>query len=99
MIERYLQSSEQLRLIFLLIDIRHDPGANDKQMYEWILANGFQPVIIATKLDKIKRSQIAKNVKAIRTCLNATQETTIIPFSAVTKQGVEEIWEKIAEHL
>ena len=97
MIERYLQKSTQLRLIFLLIDIRHDPGANDKQMYEWVVANGFTPVIIATKLDKINRSQTLKNVKAIRTVLGADKDTTIIPFSAVTKQGSEEIWKIIEE--
>ncbi len=97
MIERYLQKSTQLRLIFLLIDIRHDPGANDKQMYEWVVANGFTPVIIATKLDKINRSQTLKNVKAIRTVLGADKNTTIIPFSAVTKQGSEEIWKIIEE--
>ena len=97
MIERYLQKSTQLRLIFLLIDIRHDPGANDKQMYEWVVANGFTPVIIATKLDKINRSQTLKNVKAIRTVLGADKDTTIIPFSAVTKQGSAEIWKIIEE--
>ena len=97
MIERYLQKSTQLRLIFLLIDIRHDPGANDKQMYEWVVANGFTPVIIATKLDKINRSQTLKNVKVIRTVLGADKDTTIIPFSAVTKQGSEEIWKIIEE--
>ena len=99
MIERYLQKSTELRMVFLLIDIRHDPGANDRQMYEWVVANGFAPVIIATKLDKIKRSQVSKNVKAIRECLGADKETVIIPFSAVTKQGSEEIWQLIEEAL
>ena len=98
-IERYLQKSTQLRLIFLLIDIRHDPGANDKQMYEWVVANGFTPVIIATKLDKINRSQTLKNVKAIRTVLGADKDTQVIPFSAVTKQGKDEIWQVIEAHL
>lgn len=90
MIERYLHQSKQLRVVFLLIDIRHDPSANDKQMYDWIIHQGFEPVIIATKLDKIKRSQVQKQIKAIRTGLNA--KGTIIPFSAETKQGREEIW-------
>lgn len=99
MIERYLQKSTQLRLIFLLIDIRHDPGANDKQMYEWVVANGFTPVIIATKLDKINRSQTLKNAKAIRTVLGADKDTQVIPFSAVTKQGKDEIWQVIEAHL
>ena len=91
MIERYLHQSKQLRVVFLLIDIRHDPSANDKQMCDWIVHQGFEPVIIATKLDKIKRSQVQKQLKAIRTSLNT--KATIIPFSAETKQGREEIWD------
>lgn len=95
MIENYLQKSRQLRMVFLLVDIRHEPSANDKHMYSWIIENGFYPAIIATKLDKIKRSQIQKNVKAIREGLGVQPGTTIIPFSAETKQGREEIWELI----
>lgn len=95
MIEKYLHSSKQLKRVFLLIDIRHEPGANDRQMYDWIVSNGFTPVIIATKLDKIKRSQIDKQVKLIRTTLNAPKETIIIPFSSETKQGREEVYEII----
>jgi GTP-binding protein len=93
MIERYLHTSKQLRLVFLLIDIRHAPSANDCLMYDWIKNQGYQPVIVATKLDKINRSQIQKQVKLIRTTLNAGQDTLIIPFSAQTKQGREEIYE------
>jgi GTP-binding protein len=92
MIERYLHTSKQLKLVFLLIDIRHAPSANDCLMYDWIKNQGYQPVIIATKLDKINRSQIQKQVKLIRTTLNAGQDTMIIPFSAQTKQGREEIY-------
>lgn len=92
MIEKYLKTSKQLKRVFLLIDIRHEPGANDKMMYEWVVSNGFTPVIIATKLDKIKRSQIDKQVKLIRTTLGAGKEVVIIPFSAETKQGREEIY-------
>jgi len=92
LIERYLHESKQLKLVFLLIDIRHDPSANDKEMYEWILYQGFKPIIIATKLDKIKRSQIQKNLKAIREGLKVEPGTVMIPFSAETKQGRDEIW-------
>lgn len=92
MIENYLHSSKQLKAVFLLIDIRHAPGNHDKQMYQWILHNGFEPVIIATKLDKIKRSQIAKQLKLIRTELEVLPGTQIFPFSAETRQGREEIW-------
>ena len=95
MIENYLQTSKQLKAVFLLIDIRHEPSLNDKNMYEWIVYNGYNPIIIATKLDKIKRSQIQKQLKLIRTGLNVKPGTTIIPFSAETKQGREEIWELI----
>lgn len=90
MIERYLKKSQQLRIIFLLIDIRHDPSANDRQMFDWIVSNGFMPVIIATKLDKIKRSEQAKKLKAVKTGLGA-EKCKVIPFSAVTKQGRDEI--------
>lgn len=97
MIEKYLHSSAQLRAVFLLIDIRHDPSANDKMMYQWIVDQGYQPVIIATKLDKIKRSQVQKHVKMLRTGLSLVPGTKVIPFSSVTKQGRDEIWELI-EH-
>ncbi len=92
MIERYLNKSQMLKAVFLLIDIRHEPGANDRNMYQWILANGYEPIIIATKLDKINRSQVAKNVKIIKKALDVTPNTVVIPFSATTKQGRDEIW-------
>ncbi len=93
MIEDYLHRSKQLKCVFLLIDIRHEPGSNDVIMYDWIRSHGYQPVIIATKLDKINRSQIQKQLKLIRTTLKADSDTIMIPFSAVTKQGREEIYE------
>lgn len=93
MIEDYLHKSKQLRCVFLLIDIRHEPGSNDVIMYDWIRRHGYRPVIIATKLDKIKRSQVQKQLKLIRTALNTDKETIMIPFSATTKQGREEIYE------
>lgn len=92
LIERYLHGSKQLKAVFLLIDIRHEPSENDKRMYEWIVWNGYDPIIIATKLDKIKRSQIQKQLKLIRTGLNVKRGTQILPFSAETKQGRDEIW-------
>ena len=93
MVERYLHGSKQLRAVFLLIDIRHDPSANDRLMYEWITAQGYHPIIIATKLDKIKRSQKDKQVKAVREGLGLIPGTRVIPFSSVTRQGKDEIWE------
>ena len=95
MIEKYLHTSKQIRCIFLLIDIRHEPGKNDKQMYDWIVYNGFQPVIIATKLDKLKRSQVAKCVKIVREGLGLPKNGVLIPFSSQTKQGREEVYEFI----
>lgn len=93
MIEHYLHTSRRLKAVFLLIDIRHDPSANDKQMYDWIVYQGYDPIIIATKLDKINRSQVQKHVKMIRTGLHVKPGTPILPYSAQTKQGREEIWD------
>ena len=97
MIENYLKKSTVLKAVFLLIDIRHEPGNNDKEMYDWIVYNGFEPIIIATKLDKIKRSQIQKNVKAIKEKLQVKPGTKVIPFSSETKQGRDEVWALIDE--
>ena len=95
MIERYLHESGQLRTVFLLIDIRHEPSANDKMMYQWVVEQGYDPVIIATKLDKIKRSQVQKHVKMLKDGLSLVPGTAVIPFYSVTKQGRDEIWELI----
>lgn len=95
MIENYLRHSRQLRLVFLLIDIRHEPSANDKQMYDWIVRNGFYPIIILTKHDKINRSQVQKHVKMVRDGLKVHAGTPMVPFSALSKQGRDEIWELI----
>lgn len=95
MIENYLHKSKMLRAVFLLIDIRHEPSANDRDMYEWILYQGYKPIIIATKLDKINRSQVPKHIKMLKTGLQVEKDTVVIPFSAQTKQGREEIYELI----
>ena len=95
LIERYLNTSKKLRAVFLLIDIRHEPTANDKMMYDWIVYHGYNPIIIATKLDKLKRSQIQKHVKMVKQGLNLVPGTKVIPFSSVTKQGREEIWDLV----
>lgn len=99
LIERYLTTSQMLRIIFLLVDIRHAPSQNDKDMYDFIVNSGYNPIIIATKLDKIKRSQQAKQIKLIKTGLNVIPDTPIIPFSAQTKQGRDELWELIEEYI
>lgn len=97
MIEKYLRTTTRLKIVFLLIDIRHKPSANDVQMYDWIMAQGYAPVIIATKTDKIKRSQLQKQLKQIRETLEPDKEQAkqirILPFSALTRAGRDEIWE------
>ena len=95
LIERYLHSSAQLKAVFLLIDIRHAPSENDRIMYQWIVDQGFHPIIIATKLDKIKRSQVQKQMKVLREGLKLIPGTTIIPFSSQTNQGRDEIWDMV----
>jgi GTP-binding protein len=93
MIERYLKNSKMLKAVFLLVDIRHEPSQNDRTMFDWVIYNGFRPVVIATKLDKINRSQVQKHVKMIRTGLEMEKEDILIPFSSQTKQGRDEIWQ------
>ena len=97
MIENYLHGSRQLKAVFLLTDIRHKPSANDKTMYDWIVYQGYRPIIIATKLDKLKRSQVRKCVKEVKEGLGLADTDILIPFSAVTRQGREEIWERMDE--
>lgn len=97
MIEHYLNTSGQLKAVFLLVDIRHCPSANDRQMYEWITYAGFRPIVVATKADKIKRSQLQKQLKVMREGLGAEKETLILPFSAADKQGREELWNQIEQ--
>jgi GTP-binding protein len=99
MIENYLNTSKQLKAIFLLIDIRHEPSANDKDMYNWILYHGFSPIVIATKADKIKRSQLQKQLGIIRRGLGMKTDEIIYPFSASTKQGREEIYDCLESYL
>ena len=92
MIEKYLHTSQMLKVVFLLVDIRHEPSGNDKHMYQWILDQGYEPVIIATKADKINRSQLQKHMKMIKDGLHVVKGTVVIPFSAETKQGRDEIY-------
>lgn len=95
MVEKYLRMSKMLKYVFLLVDSRHEPSANDRQMYEWIVDKGVSPIIIATKVDKLKRSQVNKQLSLIRKSLNLASDGMILPFSAETKAGVTELWELI----
>jgi len=92
LIEDYLYQSKMIRAVFLLVDIRHAPSENDCIMYDWIVSRGYRPILIATKLDKIKRSQIEKQKKLICDTLHTEKDTLIIPYSSMTKQGREEIY-------
>ena len=92
MIERYLTTSRALKEIFLLVDIRHEPSALDKQMAGWIRQAGREPVVIATKLDKINRSQRQRQLKILREGLALPQDAVMLPYSALTKEGREEIY-------
>lgn len=99
MIEDYLHQSKMIKAVFLLIDIRHAPSENDRIMYNWILEHGYKPIIIATKLDKIKRSQLAKQIQLICDTLDVVDDTRVMPFSALSKQGRDEIYELLDEIL
>ena len=99
MIERYLSRSKALKAVFLLIDMRHEPSKNDIQMYDWIVQNGFEPVVILTKADKLSKNEQAKNLAMIRKALKISSGGMLIPFSSVTKQGVQEILEQVEKTL
>lgn len=92
MIERYLRMSKNLKQVFLLVDIRHEPALHDCQMFDWIASAGYRPIVIATKLDKIGRSQQQKQVSLIRKKLGMRPDDILIPFSSETKQGRDELW-------
>lgn len=95
MVEKYLRQSKMLRYVFLLIDSRHKPSDNDIMMYEWIVSQGVTPIIVATKTDKLKRSQIKGQMELIMKTLNLTSKEQLLPFSSETKVGVNELWEII----
>ncbi len=97
MIETYLQTREQLRLIVMLVDIRHAPSAEDQTMYQWLLSQERPRLVVASKLDKISRGQVQNRLKEIRSVLQMPGDEILIPFSAVSKQGRDEIWEQIRQ--
>ena len=99
MIEKYLRGSGKLKAIFLLVDIRHEPSQNDCIMYDWIINAGFKPILVATKADKLKKSQIPAALLTISNKLRVTEDTMIIPFSALKKDGRDEIMKKIDDIL
>ncbi len=99
MIEDYLKKREQLKFIIMLVDIRHEPSENDRLMYEWLKHYKFEIIIVATKADKIKRSQISKQLLSIKNNLNLNSDELLIPFSSLTKQGKRELWNIIDSYI
>ncbi|MCL2564849.1 MAG: ribosome biogenesis GTP-binding protein YihA/YsxC [Defluviitaleaceae bacterium] len=95
MIEKYLLNRRQLRAIIMLVDIRHKPGENDIQMYEWLKYYGYDIIIAATKHDKLKRSQVKEAVGSVKEGFGLSAEDKLIPFSSETKEGREVLWEVI----
>lgn len=99
MVEYYLNRRETLGMILLLVDIRHKPNENDLMMMDYIRNSGMEPLVVATKADKVKRSQLKKHVKVIVDTLKLGSAEQVIPFSAMTKQGKDEIWNEIDDWL
>lgn len=95
MIEKYIDTSPALRVVFLLIDIRHEPSANDVKTYQMLVEKGFNPLIIATKADKISRNARTKHISMIERKLRLIEETPVVPFSAQSREGKDKIWEYI----
>lgn len=98
MTDRYFTTSKMLRVVFQLIDIRHEPTKLDVDMYRKLCGFGFCPLIIATKADKIKKAQINSNAACIKKVLDVVPDTPVIPFSSVTGLGKEEILEYVEEY-
>ncbi len=95
MIEKYLTTSPSLKLICLLVDIRHEPTENDRLMYDWIKYHGYKVLVILTKADKLKRSVLSKNIKMIEKSLKVSEEDMVVAFSSETGQGRDEVYEII----
>lgn len=99
MIETYLNTRKQLKVLLMLVDIRHPPTADDQMMAKWLKSQGWPRLVIATKLDKISRNQLDQKLQGIRANLDLTAQDRLIPFSAVSKQGREEIWQAVRQSL
>ena len=95
MIENYLSRRENLVQVIQLVDARHKPTADDIMMFDWIREYNYEPFVVATKLDKLKKSQIEANLTAIYEDLNLGEESVLIPFSSETREGRDEVLELI----
>lgn len=92
MIDTFLHNRNQLKEVILLVDIRHEPSSNDIQMYDWIKSCGYTGYVIASKADKLSKSQQIKSISIIKKTLKISDNNVIFPFSAASKAGVEQIW-------
>ncbi len=93
MINHYLYTRENLSTTFLVVDSRHKPSADDLKMYEFLKDNQGCVIVIATKVDKVKKSELEKNLELIKTSLSLDSDDVLIPFSAEKGIGVEDAWE------
>ncbi|MBO0488389.1 ribosome biogenesis GTP-binding protein YihA/YsxC [Vagococcus fluvialis] len=99
MIETYITEREQLQAVVSLVDMRHDPTADDIQMYEFLKYYNIPVIVVATKCDKIKKNQWNKHESAIKKKLNFDPSDDFIVFSSETKEGKEKAWEAIEKYL
>ncbi len=98
-IERYLKDRDNLKAIALIVDIRHKPSPQDVDMYNWVITFGYEPIVVATKADKIARGQWEKHLKIIREELGVKNRNTVVPFSSSKKLNIEKLWEILTPHL
>lgn len=94
-INKYLHNRPNLKEIFLLVDIRHEPSKQDVMMYDWIRSCGFKGVVIATKSDKVSKSKMDKNISIIKKTLKMEQGDLVIPYSSVKKDNISKVWSEI----
>lgn len=96
-IERYLTGREQLKKVMLLVDCRHKPSEDDIIMYKWIKHYNYEAIIVATKIDKLKKAELRKNLKVIRETFELSDDEEILTFSSLKKLGKEELLDAIEQ--
>lgn len=97
MIETYLLKRQTLKAIIMLVDIRHEPGENDVMMYDWLKHYGYKIIVVATKSDKLKRSQLPKHKKMLSQAFGLSKDDILLPFSSENKSGRDELWAVIQQ--
>lgn len=93
MIEDYLYNRPTIKMVVLLVDIRHEPNVNDQLMAHWVMSMGYTPLIVATKADKVNRSQLQRHLAVIKKTLKLKNEHLVLPFSNLSRLGKDEIWQ------